>query len=82
MEAYIFGSLARGELTRHSDIDLIVVAQTSKPFVERTRDYDDLFELVPALELLVYTPEEFLRLSQNPTAGFWSQLTREMIRVL
>ncbi len=80
-EAWIFGSLARGKLTRHSDIDLIVVAQTSKPFVERAREYDDLFDLVPALDLLVYTPEEFFRLTENPTAGFWSQLTTEMIRV-
>jgi len=37
--AIVFGSLARGEATRRSDLDLIVVMDTDKRFLDR---YDDL----------------------------------------
>lgn len=64
----MFGSLARGESSLHSDLDLIVVMKTSKRFLER---YDDL--LVPivsavgrSVDLLVYTPEELEKVSHRP----------------
>ena len=61
--AWVFGSHARGAASAESDIDVIVVAPTDRPFVERFRDY------LPAIanagigvDLLVYTPEEFARM--------------------
>lgn len=69
--AYLFGSLAEGRATRDSDIDLLLVAPTDKPFLERWRDFADLLEGEYAIDLLVYTPAEFARLAQNPTVGFW-----------
>ena len=61
--AWIFGSHARGTASAESDIDVIVVASTDRPFVDRFRDY------LPAIanadigvDLLVYTPEEFARM--------------------
>ena len=61
--AWIFGSHARGTAGADSDVDVIVVAPTGRPFVDRFRDY------LPAIaaagvgvDLLVYTPEEFARM--------------------
>ena len=58
--AWIFGSHARGTASAESDIDLIVVAPTSRPFVERFRDYlPAIVDARVGVDLLVYTPEEF-----------------------
>ena len=40
--AYLFGSWARGDADELSDIDVIVVAKSKRPFVERFRDYPDV----------------------------------------
>ncbi|MCY4025949.1 MAG: nucleotidyltransferase domain-containing protein [Acidobacteria bacterium] len=61
--AWIFGSYARGTARAGSDIDLIVVAPTDRPFVERFRDYlPAIANADVGVDLLVYTPEEFARL--------------------
>lgn len=55
----LFGSLARGEVSRTSDIDMIIVQGTKKRFLDRL---DEVYSaLVPnvALDVLVYMPEEF-----------------------
>jgi predicted nucleotidyltransferase len=58
-EAYLFGSWARDDADALSDVDLMLVAPSTRPFVERFRDYPALLDLPGALDLLVYTPEEF-----------------------
>ena len=69
LRAIVFGSLARGEASRHSDLDLIVVQETDKRFLDR---YDDLLrEIVQAVpgcdvDLLIYTPQELARMADRP----------------
>lgn len=59
-EAYLLGSWGRGYADASSDIDLIVVASSQRPFVERFRDYPELWQQAPTgIDLLIYTPEEF-----------------------
>jgi predicted nucleotidyltransferase len=58
---YLFGSWARGDADAHSDIDLIIVAPSARPFVERFRDYPELLQVPVGIDLLIYTPEEFAR---------------------
>ena len=61
--AWIFGSHARGTATAESDIDVIVVAPTDWPFVDRFRDYlPAIANASVGVGLLVYTPEEFARM--------------------
>ena len=55
----LFGSLARGDISTTSDIDMIIVKGTEKKFLDRL---DEIYStLIPnvALDILVYTPEEF-----------------------
>lgn len=58
-KAIVFGSVARGEADEWSDLDLVIVADTSRPFLERYRDFESLYDVWPRLDLLIYTPAEF-----------------------
>jgi predicted nucleotidyltransferase len=76
-KAILFGSRARAEASRHSDVDLILVQETERRFLDR---YDPLlYELNMALpevvvEALIYTPEE---LAQMQERRFIAQALRE-----
>ena len=60
----LFGSLARGDARDHSDIDLIVVKDTTLRFLDRLDEfYDDARE---AMDILVYTPQEFEEMKERP----------------
>jgi predicted nucleotidyltransferase len=62
----LFGSLARGGVRGASDVDLILIADSGEPFVERgARFYRALVPAV-AMDLLVYTPEEFDAMRDRP----------------
>ena len=64
--AWVFGSHARGEADAISDIDVIVVASTDQPPVERFRDYlPAILEAGVGVDLFVYTPEEFERMNSE-----------------
>jgi predicted nucleotidyltransferase len=61
LKAIVFGSYARGTATRRSDLDVVIIENTSLPFLKRIdRYFDPLFDrLNLAIEILVYTPQEF-----------------------
>jgi len=67
-KAMVFGFFARGETSRHGDVDLIPVQQTEKRSLDR---YDGLwYELgwaVPDhdLDVLIYTPEGLSAMSER-----------------
>lgn len=66
VKAILFGSFARGDADVYSDVDLVIIAETTRPFVERFRDYFTLLEASPApLEMLIYTPDEFQQMQQD-----------------
>ena len=67
LQAWLFGSYARGEPSPHSDIDVIVVMQTDRRFLDRYEPIlFELNEVSPApVELLIYTPEEFRRMRER-----------------
>ncbi len=57
----LFGSRARNDASRHSDIDLLLIKSTTTRFLDRTRDLQyELSRLLPESEVdvLCYTPEE------------------------
>lgn len=58
----LFGSLARGEVREDSDLDVIVVLESQeKNPVKRLAQLYSQLEFQEAVDLLVYTPEEFER---------------------
>ncbi len=66
---FLFGSWARQEEDDLSDLDLVVIKKTDTPFLERLREIASLlpFEL-GAVDILVYTPEEFESMKRDGNA--------------
>ncbi len=68
-KAILFGSFARNDASRHSDIDMILVQNTDLRFLDR---YDGVLaafsQALPEwdVDLLIYTPEELTRISRRP----------------
>lgn len=61
----LFGSRARGEEDSYSDLDLVLIKETQERFLDRL---EKVFELVQpdfALDVLVYTPEEWARMKEE-----------------
>jgi predicted nucleotidyltransferase len=66
LRAIVFGSVARGEPSRRSDVDLIVVMETDLPFLDRhTGIRHEICTALdgPSVDLLIYTPEEMERMA-------------------
>ena len=58
----LFGSYARGMVTKDSDVDLLVVADTNLPPRERYTAVRRLVSTIPAsFDIIVKTPEEYAR---------------------
>lgn len=74
-----FGSYARGDWGVGSDLDLVVVvARCESPFERRGGGWDTGGLPVPA-DLLVYTAEEWRRLTEEQ--GFQGQIAEEAVWV-
>ncbi len=66
---YLFGSYAWGSPTDDSDLDLLIVIDASNEKFYQRMDpaYDALFGMGIAKDIIVYTKEEFDKISQNIT---------------
>ncbi len=64
----LFGSHARGSSDAYSDIDLVVIKKTKKPFLDRIKEVIKIIKPNFSIDILVYTPEEFseMLLNGNP----------------
>lgn len=76
-KAYLFGSFATGEVTNSSDVDLILIVETTKPFLERGRDFFDLYDVHANLDILIYTQQEFDELMKEDL-GFWGSVKQSL----
>ncbi|RIL11824.1 MAG: nucleotidyltransferase domain-containing protein [Proteobacteria bacterium] len=81
-EAYFFGSITTDEMKTTSDVDMIIVQETSLPFFERVSEFEDLYDLVPGIDLIIYTPQEFKSLVEDPTPGFWRSVARTKEKII
>lgn len=62
----LFGSYASGRRDLFTDLDLLVVMDSSLDFVGRTAYLSQKLHASVALDLLVYTPEELLHMRHRP----------------
>ena len=58
----LFGSYAREEADEYSDVDLVIIKETEERFLDRIHSALKCWNLPLALDVLVYTPEEFSRM--------------------
>jgi uncharacterized protein len=61
----LFGSQGRAEADEGSDIDLLVIYRTEKAFLDRLKELYLAWNIPKAVDILAYTPEEFLRMTQE-----------------
>lgn len=61
----LFGSTASQRRDPNSDLDLVVIKDTTKRFYDRIGDVLRLVKPREAVDVLVYTPEEYERLKQE-----------------
>ncbi len=65
----LFGSRARGNARHDSDIDVLVIEESSLPRYKRSAPYRRaLTGLFPAKDIVVWTPQEVEEWSQVPNA--------------
>lgn len=76
----LFGSLAVGEVQEWSDIDLVIIKETERRFLDRTREVLELLRPQVGIDALVYTPDEFAQMVQQ--RGFVRDEIVEKERVL
>ncbi|MGC8961519.1 MAG: nucleotidyltransferase domain-containing protein [Candidatus Bathyarchaeia archaeon] len=62
----IFGSYAKGRRDLFTDLDVVIVMRTDKPFIERMKEIYSLLALPVDADILCYTPEEY----EEMKAGF------------
>jgi predicted nucleotidyltransferase len=77
---YIFGSFNTPKFTSDSDVDIILVHDTKVPFLDRGKDFLDLYEIGPRIDLLIYTPGEFKILLEEDT-GFWKSVKENLVKI-
>lgn len=72
----LFGSFARGDYHAASDVDLLLIKETDRPFVERIGDVLAVCDYSIPMNPLVYTPDEFTKMHKagNP---FIEQVLKE-----
>jgi len=73
----LFGSYARGTAVDTSDVDLLIIANSSLPRFKRSRELYKLFDPHPfGMDLIVYTPDEIER-GKRSEVSFVSAVLRE-----
>lgn len=61
----LFGSYAQGNIHAWSDLDLMVVKQTRKPFIARSIEAALAARPTVGVDFLVYTPQELRHMRQQ-----------------
>jgi uncharacterized protein len=71
----LFGSMARDDHDEASDVDLIIVYETNKRFLDRLEDLYMNWNIPKAVDILAYTPSEYESMSAD--SGFLQKVLSE-----
>lgn len=55
----LFGSIPSADWDEYSDVDIIIVYETDKRFLDRLKDLYMSWNIPKAIDILAYTPAEF-----------------------
>ena len=72
----LFGSYARGRVDLFTDLDVLVIMNTDKSFLERLRMLYSLLAVPVDLDLLCYTPNEWETMKEQP---FFKRMLQEEV---
>lgn len=72
---YVFGSFARDEVRVRSDLDALIVRETSLRRLERDLDIRLAFDISIGIDLIVVTPREYAE--ELPKTGIGAAILRE-----
>ncbi len=61
----LFGSLNSDETGEWSDLDLVIIKETNRRFLDRTKEVMQILQLRVGADILVYTTAEFEHLSRE-----------------
>jgi len=72
----LFGSWCKDEEDKYSDVDIIIIYETKKRFLDRLEQLYLMWDIPIAFDILAYTPEEFNKMlkEKNP---FIEKINRE-----
>lgn len=59
LQIIVFGSIARGRVHEWSDIDLAIIKETDKRFLDRIAEVLEITRCPVGLDVVVYSPQEF-----------------------
>ncbi len=72
----LFGSYARGKSDLFTDLDILIIAETEKNFIDRLSEIYPLLNLPVDANILCYTPAEMERMRTN---GFLKKILSEEV---
>ena len=61
----LFGSFAQGKIHEWSDLDLVIVKNTRKRFIERLHEVRLMARPNVGVNFIVYTPQEMARMTRD-----------------
>lgn len=61
----LFGSFANGNPRSNSDLDLAIIKDTDKRFVDRLKDVASIIKSPVGTDVLIYTPQEWIELQKK-----------------
>lgn len=64
-QVILFGSMARGDVEEWSDLDLLIVKETTEPFPDRSVRVALLCRAMVGVDYLVYTPSELAQMIER-----------------
>ncbi len=73
----LFGSLANGTVGEYSDIDLVIIKNTKRRFIERLKEVALLCDYTVGVDFWVYTPEEFSRAVEQKENFFIDEIVHK-----
>ncbi|HID62195.1 MAG TPA: nucleotidyltransferase domain-containing protein [Anaerolineae bacterium] len=76
----LFGSQARGNADQYSDLDIVIIKETDERFLDRLETVYELVQPRFAMDVLVYTPQEFTEMQERGNS-FVEMLLREGVVV-